>query len=83
MSMDQVSLENYFNHPDLSKRENEVFFALKTLKRATTWQLLNHLGYKNPNFVRPRVSDLIKKCKVRKCEKVVIDGISQRIYELI
>jgi len=35
--------------------------ALKELGEATSWGILNKLGKTNPNYVRPRLTNLLKK----------------------
>ena len=47
-----------------SNREIEVLEALRELKQATSWDILKHLGKTNPNYVRPRLSDLQSKTMI-------------------
>ena len=80
--VDQVSLLNYITQKaKLSKREQEVYDALLELGEATSWEIMDYLkiGF-NPNFVRPRLTDLMKKHElpmVEKVRQVQVDGIKQ------
>lgn len=80
--VDQVSLMNYINQkPKLSQREQDVYNALIELGEATSWEILDYLklGF-NPNYVRPRLTDLMKKHSepmVEKVRQVQVDGILQ------
>jgi len=65
--LDQISLLNYINvNARLCRRKKLVYDTLKMLGgRATSWELLNQLGLRNPNIVRPRLTDL-------KCDGLII-----------
>lgn len=59
--MHENSLNAYKEqNPTLNKRCLEVLAAIMELKVATDLQIMEHLGYTDPNKVRPRVTDLKK-----------------------
>lgn len=78
MTQDQVSLLNYIEFKvKFNRREKEVYHALKALGgEATSDSIMQHLGYRNPNNVRPRLTDLWKRHNpplVEKSEQVEVD----------
>lgn len=76
--MDQVSLRNYLEQDiKLNAREKEVYDALKKLRIATSWDILNYLGKQNPNYARPRLTDLFHKGLIIKIGKTKVNGIYQ------
>ena len=62
----QTSLTNYINNNIvLNKRETEVYNILKD-QPATSFNIMKRLGWKNPNKVRPRLTDLKNKGLITK-----------------
>jgi len=82
--MRQVSLLNYYNYKkELNKREKEIYNVLELIGPTTSWGILWHLEKQNPNYVRPRLTDLQNKGLVRTCGKKLVQGKSQYIWEVI
>lgn len=88
--IDQTSLLNYVNKRfEFNNRERVVYDALCELGEATSHEIMEHLGVLNPNFVRPRLSDLYKKGLkqnypvVEKVRQISINGVTQWTWRVI
>jgi len=73
--MKQTSLEAYEQiQPELSERQNQILEALTELEEATDYEIADHLGKTDPNYVRPRRHELVNDFKYvgfsqkRKCK---------------
>ncbi len=88
--IDEVSLNNYYSLlEELSKREVLVFKALIKLVEATSWQIEDHLFKEgliinpyNPNYVRPRLTDLKNKNLIFKSHQITINNITQWVWKV-
>jgi predicted ArsR family transcriptional regulator len=81
--MRQVSLMNYYDQQFvLNKREKEVYDILKELGPCTSWDILWKLGVHNPNYVRPRLTDLQEKGLVKTVGKKKVAGINQYLWQV-
>lgn len=79
--IDQVSITNYYSEePKLNNRETEVYRALRQLGDATSWEILEYLRESNPNYVRPRLTDLLVKGIIVKSRQVKVNGILQWVW---
>lgn len=80
----QVCLFNYQSiQPKLNKREHQVYEALCVLGEATSWEILQYLkiGF-NPNYVRPRLTDLMNKT-VRDTEGTIYNmPMVEKLYQV-
>lgn len=59
--------------PVLGQRHEQILEALRTIEPATAFEVAVHLGYWDPNAVRPRINELlhrelIKEAGVRECQ---------------
>jgi predicted transcriptional regulator len=80
----QLTIENYFNQSvKLNRREKEVYDVLLRSGASTSHDLLNKLGHTNPNYVRPRLTDLRKKGMIDVFDKVKVNGILQYRWAVI
>jgi len=63
-----------------SKRETEIIAVLRRLGSATDRQIMNALGYVDPNKTRPRINELITEADVlEECGKVYDDETKQPV----
>lgn len=68
--MRDTSLDAYSDiKPSLGEREQIVYEAIKTLGCPTDLEIAKFIGYSDPNKVRPRRNELVKKGVITECEK--------------
>ncbi len=86
MTMHTHSLSAYASEREkLNRREKEILGVLHTGARMTDREIMELLNYREPNAVRPRISDLIKAKWVVECGEKPdhVTGIKVRIVKAL
>ena len=66
--------------PNLGAREQIVYDSIKTLGCPTDLEITKHLGFKDPNKVRPRRKGLYDKGMITECEKRICSVSGRTVW---
>lgn len=86
--MNPISVEtfsNLFRDNLIGQREYKVMRFLHQLGSATVWEIVKEMGEEDPNYVRPRVTELVQKGYVIEIGKKFNDETKEEntIYSVV
>jgi hypothetical protein len=75
-----ITYQDLLDEGKISQRQEEVISALEVLGTATDTEISRHLGYEDPNFIRPRRKELVDMGIIFESEKRICSQTGRLCY---